>query len=371
MFEIDKNENDILKLPTSTFSELGFGERTHLQEWLAKTPSALGEELLIIQKEFAGFSETKERFDLLALDKKGELVIIENKLDDTGQVVVWQALRYVAYCSTLTKTQIIEIFQDYLQKQNSAEDAGKLICDFLDGDKPIDEVILNSGSNQRCMLVAGNFRKEVTSTVLWLIAKGVNIQCIKVTPYAFNDKFLLDINQIIPTPEAEDYMIDMSKKQGEENKTRKGERKSQRLRFEFWTKLLENFREREFKLYHNINPTRDNSLDAGSGFNECPYTLVFNKNEARVEFRMGTSSQMRNTEIFDFLVTKKSDIENIFGHALQWQLIDDYKLSIICYSKPFDGHDPENWEEIIEWLFENMKKLEEAIKPHLSDIPKQ
>lgn len=51
----------------------------------------LGEELLIIQKEFAGFSDTHERLDLLALDKQGSLVIIENKLDDTGRHVTWQA----------------------------------------------------------------------------------------------------------------------------------------------------------------------------------------------------------------------------------------------------------------------------------------
>lgn len=43
------------------------------------------EELLIIQKEFDGFEDTRERLDLLALDKEGRLVLIENKLDDTGR----------------------------------------------------------------------------------------------------------------------------------------------------------------------------------------------------------------------------------------------------------------------------------------------
>ena len=77
-------------------------------------PDALGEELLIIQKEFAGFDDTRERLDLLALDKRGQLVIIENKLDDSGRDVVWQAVKYAAYCSNLTKTQIIDI--DWLGK---------------------------------------------------------------------------------------------------------------------------------------------------------------------------------------------------------------------------------------------------------------
>lgn len=48
-----------------------------------------------VTKEFGGFepirvalSEGRERLDLLAIDKDGNLVIIENKLDDSGRDVV-------------------------------------------------------------------------------------------------------------------------------------------------------------------------------------------------------------------------------------------------------------------------------------------
>jgi len=43
---------------------------------------------LVIQKEFDGFNETNERLDLLALDKQGNIVVIENKLDDSGKDVI-------------------------------------------------------------------------------------------------------------------------------------------------------------------------------------------------------------------------------------------------------------------------------------------
>ena len=78
MYLIDREKNRISRLEEKTFSELKFKEREHLQEWIANNPSSLGEELLIIQKEFSGFGETNERLDLLALDKVGNLVIIEN-----------------------------------------------------------------------------------------------------------------------------------------------------------------------------------------------------------------------------------------------------------------------------------------------------
>jgi len=69
MYLIDREKNRVLKLKKRTFTELKFRERDHLQEWIANNPTTLGEELLIIQKEFSGFSETNERLDLLLLSR--------------------------------------------------------------------------------------------------------------------------------------------------------------------------------------------------------------------------------------------------------------------------------------------------------------
>lgn len=76
MFKVDLSDNHLVKLEERRFSDLKLNEREHLQEWLVKTPEALGEDLLVIQKEFDGFEDTKERLDLLALDKEGRVVVI-------------------------------------------------------------------------------------------------------------------------------------------------------------------------------------------------------------------------------------------------------------------------------------------------------
>ena len=70
MYIINKDTNEIEPIEKITFKSAGLKERANLQEYIAKNPSSLGEELLIIQKEFAGFDDTSERLDLLALDKK-------------------------------------------------------------------------------------------------------------------------------------------------------------------------------------------------------------------------------------------------------------------------------------------------------------
>ena len=111
MFRVDRNRNRLSRLTQRRFADLALRERDHLKEWLVHQPDSLGEDLLIIQKEFDGFDETRERFDLLALDKQGNLVVIENKLDDSGRYVTWQALKYTAYVSGLNRGQIVDIHQ--------------------------------------------------------------------------------------------------------------------------------------------------------------------------------------------------------------------------------------------------------------------
>ena len=64
MFRIDRDTKRLSRLKRCSFGELGFKEREDLQEWLISSPDAFGEDLLIIQKEFDGFDETRERLDL-------------------------------------------------------------------------------------------------------------------------------------------------------------------------------------------------------------------------------------------------------------------------------------------------------------------
>ncbi len=238
MFHIDHSKNRIIKLKGVKFSELQLGERAHLQEWLANQPDALGEELLIIQKEFAGFDDTKERLDLLALDKKGGLVIIENKVDDSGRNVVWQTLTYASYCSTLSKSNIAEIYQQYLDRGGITANAQQRICEFLE-EEDFTEVVLNAGNDQRLILVAAQFRKEVTSTVLWLLKHDVRVQCYKATPFQHGNQLFLNLEQVIPLPEAAELMIGISEKEKEEHSAERGQATRFVLRTDFWHKTLD------------------------------------------------------------------------------------------------------------------------------------
>lgn len=51
MYIIDLPSNSLTKIERTSFKALKLEERKHLQEWIAKEPSSLGEDLLIIQNE--------------------------------------------------------------------------------------------------------------------------------------------------------------------------------------------------------------------------------------------------------------------------------------------------------------------------------
>jgi hypothetical protein len=366
MYQIDKTTNSITALSAKGFGALGFNERAHLQEWIAKCPECLGEELLILAKEFDGFDETKERLDLLALDKQGGLVVIENKLDDSGRDVVWQALKYASYCSSLSKSQIVGIHQSYLAK-NGGGDAQERIEDFLDKED-FENVILNSGNDQRIILVAANFRKEVTSTVLWLLQHGIRLQCIRATAFDNGGQLFLNMEQIIPTPEAEDFMIGVAEKEKEQQSTERSLVKREKLRLAFWEQTLAALEKAGVTLYSNVSPSKDHWLHAGSGLNGAPFTMIFSHKEARVEHSLGRGNKEENKWLFDRLHEQKDAIEADFGAPLEWRRLDDKKTSRIRYWKEFDGYDQEKWPEMIEWLTKHVKQLEKAFGGRLKPL---
>ena len=367
MFRVIRSKNRLVRLEERRFSDLKIREREHLQEWLAHTPEALGEELLVIQKEFDGFADTRERLDLLALDKEGRLVVIENKLDDSGRDVVWQALKYAAYCSNLTQKDIPAIYQKHLDRSAPDEDAEAKLRDFLDVED-LDEVVLNPGNEQRLVLIAANFRKEVTAAALWLLGHGVRAQCFRVVPYSFGEEVFIDLQQIIPTPEAADFMIGMAAKDSEQKSVEGAQRRSHKLRHAFWTQTLEALRERNVSLFENVSPSKDHWLNCGTGVSGCVYSLIFLKNEVRVELGLQRSDASENKWMFGQLDEVRDEVEERFGDSFRWLRMEDKKASRIVFSRSFDGFDESSWPDMVAWLCEHIVRLERAFSEPLARL---
>lgn len=320
MFILDQDSNQLQKAKICSFKELNLEERRHLQEWIANEPSSLGEELLIIQKEFDGFADTKERLDLLAIDKQGRLVIIENKLDDSGRDVTWQAIKYASYCSSLSKAEIIQIYQKYLAgKDVNAEES---ISEFMGG-APIEEIELNPDNTQRIFFVAANFRKEVTSSVLWLSNFGLNIKCFKVTPYQYNSRVLIDFDQIIPIKDTEDYTIRMATKKQEAAQEAGAASVRRNKRYAYWQEFIE-YNKKVGGPYASSNGTPDAWLGKSVGISGMSCNVTLNNANTSTEIYINFGDKTMNKEAFDFLQQYQTEIDQaLSSYKLDWQRMDD------------------------------------------------
>lgn len=197
MYKVDIENKRLKELSKATFSSLGLKERFDIQEWIEKTPEILGEPLLIIAKEYE--LPTRSRLDLLAIDKKANLVVIELKRDDSGSSVDWQSIKYASYCSNFTYDEIINIYAEYL---GTNEDEAELKIENF-----IEEETEKLNDQQRIVLASKEFHSDVVSAVMWLREFSIEIQCVKLEPY-IDEKNDLYINPsiIIPLPEAKDYI---------------------------------------------------------------------------------------------------------------------------------------------------------------------
>ena len=205
LFRVNPESRETDRIEEVEFSALGFQERRDIQEWIAANPGILGENLLIIAKEFSGFDRTNERLDLLAVDEDGKLVVIELKRDDSGADAHWQAIKYASYLHRVKAQDIVEMLATY--GEIAEQEAAEQLVEHLGGD---DLKALNT--DQRIILASHRFAPEVTSAVLWLNEKapGENlITCVKLTPHrdANTDSLYIQVSTIIPVPGVDEYRI--------------------------------------------------------------------------------------------------------------------------------------------------------------------
>lgn len=372
MYIVNKDTKETSKIDETTFKTYGLKERKDIQEWIANNPSILGEELLIIQKEFDGFNNTNERLDLLALDKEGNIVVIENKLDDSGKDVVWQAMKYAGYCSSLKKENVKDIYSQYLNKNGIDEDAETKIAEFLDKED-FSEVQLNSDLKQRIILVAREFRREVTNTVIWARKYGIKIQCIKIKPYIINSTFVIDTDQIIPTKDIADIMINYDEKAHEDMINKEKQNNAMQVRNKFWNKLLPLFNKKS-ELFSgrslDANKT-DHWLSTGAGISGVSFSLLATKSYAAVELDITTPDKASNKKIFNYLYQYKDEINLAFEKNLIWEKLDNKKASKLYYKlDDVSIFNEEDWDKMISFLIDNMIKLESVLRKYINNYTK-
>ncbi|WP_165368067.1 endonuclease NucS domain-containing protein [Phytoactinopolyspora endophytica] len=212
LFEL-MTAGDLKPIPTTTFVAQQVLERSDLQRALRSHIEVLDDGLLVVAEEFGEFADVRRRIDLLCVDRHGQLVVVELKRTVDGGHMELQALRYAAMVSTMTFDQLVDTYERHLRRiaSEDASNARARLAEFLEEagaeDTHIDRRV-------RIILVSAGFDTQITTTVLWLNELyGLDIRCVRLTPYRVDDRLLLDVQQVIPLPEAEELMVRLRRKE--------------------------------------------------------------------------------------------------------------------------------------------------------------
>jgi hypothetical protein len=204
------------------FKALKLYERADLQRLLRDDISVIDPELLVISEEFGSWEDARRRIDLLAIDRDARLVVIELKRTDDGGHMELQAIRYAAMVSTMAFSDVLSAFEAHREKHPGSdpnvepEDELRAWLEQMAGDEE-PEVSSDVG----IILVSGDFGREITTAVIWLNKfEGMDIRCVRLRPYDIDGRVLLDIQQVLPLPEAADYQVKVRRKEASVERAR-------------------------------------------------------------------------------------------------------------------------------------------------------
>jgi len=208
LFQIKNDE--FVPIKETTFAEQGIREREHLQQMLLKSIELVAPDTLVITQEFDEWDKSKLRTDILCIDKNANLVIIELKRSDDGGHMELQSLRYAAMISQMTFEQLVDVHGRFLEKTGrQAGDAETAILDFLGWEEPDED---RFGNDVRIVLVSKDFSQEITTTALWLNERDLDIRCVRMHPHILDGRVVVNIEQCLPLPSAEQYQIKVRSK---------------------------------------------------------------------------------------------------------------------------------------------------------------
>lgn len=180
-------------------------EEDDLREWVIHTPSeVLGEDLLIIGREVS-VAELGDGIDVLAIDRRGNIVVIELKRGSLSSSVDFQSLKYVSYVSRWGYEDIKDQFQRFRESEWGSklysEDTSfaEEIEGFCDDDYEI-------AAKERIYLVGSSTREKLGSVVLWLREQDIDVSIVEFDLYKDDGgELYLDSKTIVPTSDLEKF----------------------------------------------------------------------------------------------------------------------------------------------------------------------
>ena len=179
----------------------------------------------------------------------------------------------------------------------------------------------------------------------------------------------LDIDQIIPVKDAEEFLIKRIKKDQENQATRSNVRISHNKRLLFWSKLLKEHRIHS-NLFSNISSSKDPWISAGSGNSGVTYIFAITKSQSRIELYIDAGNKELNKKYFDQLMSKQYVINDELGIDIKWKRLDDKISSKLVHVIDMTFYDEDVYDKLISEMISIMNRFEKTFKKYIPLLSK-
>ncbi len=360
----EMTHDSFLALERASFAGLGLRERDDIQRLLRTQIDVLGDDLFVLTEEFGDWDDSRRRIDLLAIDPEANLVVIELKRTNDGGHMDLQAIRYASMVSAMTFDRAEEIHAEFLVRMGDpAEEARPRMLSFLGWTDPDEETF---APDVRIVLVSEDFGKELTTAVLWLRQRDIDIRCVRLRPYRDGERRLIDVQQIIPLPEANEYQVQLRAK---EQVGRKKRAERYEVRLKFWEGLVALARSRKAR-HANIKPGPFNYMGVASGIRGLNFNYTIVQEYGVAELYIDRGDLVENKRLFDLLHSRKDEIEQMFDGLLIWERMDSKRASRVKHVIERGGYrsSEAEWPDIHADMVDSMMRLDAALKPALDSL---
>lgn len=312
------------KLQSSPLKEVWPGEATHFTPWLAENIETLGDKLgieLVVETVEAPAGDFSA--DIVAVDlSSNRRVVIENQFGNTDHKHLGQL---ITYSSVLNAGTVVWIAETIRPEHKSA-------IDFLN------QNLSTNGSLKLYAIEASLIRIDGS-----------------------NPAFVLNLISS-PPPEPPNAASDISQQPSE---TREKYRS-------YFQNLIDTLR----TVHHFTNakagqPQNWYSFSSDSSKIYKYGTSFTGDGRVMVEIYIDSGDKSKNENIFDYLLSRKSEIEAAFGGDLSWNRLDARRACrIAVYIDGNIDEDSDRLAQIAEWSIENLIKFKKTIPKFINDYVK-
>jgi hypothetical protein len=163
-----------------------------LEDWLENNPHSIIEDgnLLIIGRQVT--TNVGSFVDLLAVDRQGDVAVIELKRDRTPRDTLAQALEYASFVERLDYEQLEDIFRTYID--DASANLAQYHRDYFE--LATDEAAVFN-KDQRMVIIGQRVTPEIRQMSTFLRQKGVRVTCVEFTLFETEDGLRLLSSDIV------------------------------------------------------------------------------------------------------------------------------------------------------------------------------